>query len=883
MNKCILNQNIVLIILTFLLFPSIGFSDGENMIRNPGFENGAAESPEYQWRQNNWAKNDVEFTLDPQCPYSGKYSQRITLRRILNVPDLQFHTFALPVKPGMALRVKFWLKGESNTPPITVKFRKLGAPYTSYWHMEIVPTNNWKEHVLVAALPDTVDTLDTSLMFSLQSQSTIWLDDVTVAEMPHVDSQPPIQGNLIANGSFEVGTDYWYAGFRESTDLTYSEIASEKNISARLASELSNASPDGVRVLHFSIFEHCKMSLTSAYFPMRYNIPAIIGFQLKSSRPGCNFRVRLNSGDYATLLTSAEKQFTSPDTKWHTYQLPVVPKPSGSGTYFLELISESPADYELDAVCVNEGDHLLASDQCRRFNVGVEAAEDKNPANIFYTGDYALFRVRVESNMPKAEKTLFKGRVVDVWGRVIHQFELNVPTSKDGYGESVFVLPTNAYGGFKCELWSKAPDDSCCPSAELIYSVVPKLPRPNESENSLDSFYGGHVWLTPYNLLIAEKAGFRWLRLHPPFTTKWMMVEQSKGVFRFFFDGIKRANTMGFRILGSLDTTPKFYAIPGIKEYSYWGGRCVMPGDWEAYRKYVTTTVQAFKPYVDCWEIWNEPNQPRFLQIPKGKDRDQAILEILRNTRLALDEACLNVPLVAPGYSSVYTPGFHKVVSEGIADIDSVSFHFYNESIGVEELSSGFIDRLDFIRTLKNHSGKIPDIWMSEGGVSACATWLKTSGIPQTQAITVLEAANTLVRQSVALKALGLKKYFHYQDFAHPSGRLVYLNETNGMIDNNGIPHPSLAAHATMVRFLDNAKPEGLYGEKRDGTNLTIARFRMESSMRGISVIWSYKPILASKVIDLIPPNTQLYNMMGNPLTSSDELMIDRNPIYCME
>lgn len=866
--------------------PALAIIEGTNLIVNPGFEAGAIGSPGYRWRPNNWAKNDVAFVLDSDRPHSGQYAQRITMNRILHEPQVEFAQRNIPVKPGMAVQLRFWMRGRTNSLPIQVQFRKGEAPYTTYWDFQIAPEDQWTEYVFNVTLPPATDPDDTALMFNMKQENTYWLDDVSVVEFPVTDGRPAMTGNLLANGSFEAGRDRWYAEFRESGGKSYSnfEPAVQKNIQADITAVAAADAPSGHRVLRFPVFENCSTNLTSAYFSMRYNIPAIISFKLKTSAPGRNFHVQLGSGKVPNL-TVLGKGFTSPDTDWHTYTFPVTPAPSSSGVYFLQLSTASPGEYELDSVRVNEGGQPFDDDQARRFNAGIEPADDTHPANIFYHNDKALFRLRVENSAPTPgiipDPIPFRGRVVDVWNRTISEFNLAVTLDEQGMGEATFQLPTHLRGGFKCEMdRADIPLSRVMPAAELIYNVVDPLPSPKDAG---DSYFGGHVMLTPYNLLIAERAGFRWLRLHPPMPTKWMVIEQEPGKYDFQLEGVQRAHDMGFKLLGSFDTTPTFFALPQFSKTTGGWSNNSLPGDWAAYRRYVVAVTRAFAPYIDHWEVWNEPDSSGFLKVPDEKKRAESYVEILRNTRQALDDAGLKPPLVAPAVSHITAKIFRPAVRDGARDLDIVSFHYYNETTGPEEFKPAMSDELAFIRGFKNHAGQTPDIWMTEGGVWLASgnTWLRTSQAPHTQVVGVLDAAHSLVRTAVAFKAMGLGKHFHYADFAAPSGRTVCRDECSGLIDVNGIPLPSLAAHAAMVRFLDQAQPLGLQVEKVGGTDVVLARFIRDS--RPITVVWSRVPVSLRDAGAVLPTGGKLYDMMGNPLRRDQGILLSLNPIYFVE
>ncbi|MHB1157019.1 MAG: carbohydrate binding domain-containing protein [Phycisphaerales bacterium] len=156
----------------------------ENMLKNPGFENGPVGSPNYHWSLNNWAKNEVEAALDETNPHSGKFCQRVTMKKIVKEPDVQLISQMLPLKPNMTVELRFWMRGNASEKPIMVQFRKYPAPYTTYWKAMISLTPEWKEYVFRMPLPAALDPEHTGLMFDLQDENTFWLDDVSVKQVP---------------------------------------------------------------------------------------------------------------------------------------------------------------------------------------------------------------------------------------------------------------------------------------------------------------------------------------------------------------------------------------------------------------------------------------------------------------------------------------------------------------------------------------------------------------------------------------------------------------------------------------------------------------------------------------------------------------------------
>jgi len=154
-----------------------------NLVKNPSFEN----PPEsYAWKQNNWAKNDVEFALDPDNPHSGKQSQRITLRHGVNgKTDVQLVYQGLPLLPGTHLELRFWTRGGPTATGITVSLGTSFAPFAKYFSGDIKLSPTWTESVFQIVLPADANPQYNALVFELKEEATIWIDDVSLTEVPN--------------------------------------------------------------------------------------------------------------------------------------------------------------------------------------------------------------------------------------------------------------------------------------------------------------------------------------------------------------------------------------------------------------------------------------------------------------------------------------------------------------------------------------------------------------------------------------------------------------------------------------------------------------------------------------------------------------------------
>jgi hypothetical protein len=854
-----------------------GFASGvfarpsSNMISDPGFEIPSGES---QWIENNWDNCIAEFERSRDKPHSGEYCQRVTILEQLG-RDVQFLFPDLPVGPGSMVELRFWIRGaegEIALRPIEVLFRRRAHPYTTYFVMRVGLTPEWHEYKCNVTLPEDTNPDDTCLMFVLAQETSFWLDDVSVRMLPSEQPGVPLEGNQVANGSFEVGRDRWYATFRESGGYVNSPIATERNTDADLRVITVPDAPDGNRVLRFEVFPKCSAAVTSAYFPLRYGHPATVGFRLKTSIKGAVLDARVGHGLFPNNVW-AEERITSPNKDWNFHSFTFTPTPSTSGTYFLEFRTETVGEYLLDAVTVSEGTERLFSTRITPTVAGWEPVDDAHPANIFSFGERIAFNVRVQTE-PGRELAHLTGHELDAWGREIENVEVTVPLSSQGLGQGTIELPSDRLGSFKCELfWDEHREG--VPAVEIVYHVPPDLP-PLKSVK--DSFFGGHFQLTPNDLHIAKRGGFRWLRLHPPLCTKWLVVEPEKGEFAFSLSGAKRAKAMGFHILGTFGSVPEFYssAQEGMATGSVFTN--FAPNDWQAWEDYCALVMRVFGPYIDHWENWNEPDGG-FLRVGPGQDRLDLFMKLSEHAYQAARSTIGDVTLVGGAVATLGRSLLFDGLEAGLGEYcDAVSFHHYGFTP-----DRRLIEKIESLSGRTGRDGKELGVWHSEGGLwlSVGGSWLKTTGLPNLGGTSMTEAAAELVKTMAVLKAIGVRKHFHYSGCGHQAGRIVYRNDCANLIDINGIPHAVFGAHAAAVLLLEGAEGKGFEERKVDNAILSVARFEREG--KPILVVWSDRPVPLDRVAEFDPGTTKVFDMMGNGIDVDDATGIEPTPVYVMK
>jgi len=868
----------------------------KDLISNPGFESGSAP-----WVENNWLNNDMRYGRDSNQPHSGSFSFKMEFVKVVGGNNSAFLYPHLPVRPGQILKISYWARGISNGPPLLLRVRKGTAPYTTYFQAESPLAEGWQEFSYTVEIPQNADANDTQLFFYTTLPGTVWLDDVSVTELPSVDQGEAPKENPLRNASFEVGRDGWTATFRKREFPSLWEESGGNYPSpdnAELKIVKAGDAPEGRQYLSFDINPGSRVFLTSAYFRARYGHPMRLQFSLRSNGTR-EFQTVIGSGKNANRTMNGGTTLRS-SNQWQSFCVPVTLKASLGGVYFVEMEFNQPGRYDLDAVSLTEDENPIP--ELFPPATSIVSALGSPVGNLYDRNQEAAFTLSIAKK--KSSRPLFyEIAVFNFLGLERSSQTVTITPDANGYGEAAFQVPTGEYGAFRItaressppephggfitwikNLFGQPPAKQPAPGnllAEQLYSVLPSLPPPAARP---DSFFGGHVDLTPYNLEIARKAGFRWLRLYPPLITQWMSVEPKPGQWTFQVDDVSRAKALGFHILGNLCSCPDFAADIDPKanavEKSRWR-RSFIPANLDRWKEYVTRTFNAFYPHIDAWEIWNEPDGD-YMRFRPSLDRATVYLSLLRSAREALNANAKPVVLIGPAVSNINAPlGWEILKNGGGLLLDAFSFHHYDLAAGGENPDPAYLTPiLDGYRTFTNCQGKPLPLWHTEGGayINGSQSWLETYNVPPSSSVTPPEAAASMVRSALFFKASGVKRYFDFLAGASRAGRRIHEDITEGFFDVTGIPGPGTAAHAAMVALVEDGEPAGIEVREVEGISVKIAHFKGPEG--NVDAVWAGSPVPLSKILPPDSPN-EIRDMMGNQVPLA-EARTGEFPLYVL-
>ena len=857
------------LLLLFILFAAtlLAFNPlrAQNLISNPGFETTAAP-----WVLDNWAQNEVTASRTTVNPHSGNYCYKVEMTSAVSTPNVMLAYPGLAVKPGMAVKIKFWARGQSNGLAITTLVRKGQSPYTAYFRTEKSLSDQWQEYTFTTVMPASLDTVNVNFRFMLSALGFFCIDDVSVVALGNEATLPAV--NPVRNPSFESGTDGWTATIRRDEFGTPSKesgnIAPTAESSALLVKADSNL-PHGRQYLSFTIPAGCRATVTSAYFHCRQNQPLRLRFSARSNGVR-HITAGIGSGKLQTMTQSGSSFTTS--AQWQEFTvpltLPVITDPPYYN-YFVYFQSSEAASFDIDGVSIVENAQL--SPVLWPAAAALTTSGDAPAGNLYYANDTISLQLTVAGS-DKDTMLPYKVAVADYLERPVWDSTVQVSQDHEGYGALTFHAPAGQKGGFRASVYAMHAPTVVL--AEQIYSVVPLLPEPSANPNS---FFGAHADLTTYNLAIARRAGFRWLRLYPPFATLWMAMEPSPGIWKYDTTQIAAAHRMGFQLVSGFNTAPDFAADldTGVNVQNRWSSP-YPPASIAQWKDYIVKCYNAFHPYINAWEVWNEPDW-NYLKVRPGLKKDSVYLSLLKSARAVFDSTGQPVTLAGPALANMNDSlGWSALRRGGDTLLNAYSFHTYELNAGGNSPDDAHITPiLSRMRLYRNNTGDTLPLWLTEAGtyLYGGSSWLTTYQVPASSPLSVSQAAAAVTRGALYYKAMGIRRYMQYQVYASPTGRRIYQDGTAAFIDVNGIATPSMAAHAAMVQLLDEAIPLGF--EVIAGTAARAAHFSTAS--KNIDVYWSAS-ITPLTSLTTLQPGDQILDMMGNLITGNID--IGEYPVY---
>lgn len=215
----------------------------------------------------------------------------------------------------------------------------------------------------------------------------------------------------------------------------------------------------------------------------------------------------------------------------------------------------------------------------------------------------------------------------------------------------------------------------------------------------------------------AARTDARWIRVH----IDWHAIEKVKGKFDWGYvdHWIDGARARGMRVLGLITNTPDWAKAPGTALYA-------PPIDPADYAAFAANVVRRYSDRVSDWEVWNEPNLPRFLGYA---ERQAAVyVGLLKAAYPAIKVVQPNSTVMSAGLSpalGVDAPAnfLNDMYTNGAKGyFDAVAMHPYVFPGGIAaDTDHGWSDLARAHDVMTVHGDGDKKIWMTEFGAPTSA------------------------------------------------------------------------------------------------------------------------------------------------------------------
>ncbi|HEY3329360.1 MAG TPA: LamG-like jellyroll fold domain-containing protein [Capsulimonadaceae bacterium] len=332
---------------------------------------------------------------------------------------------------------------------------------------------------------------------------------------------------------------------------------------------------------------------------------------------------------------------------------------------------------------------------------------------------------------------------------------------------------------------------------------------------SAGSFFGYHVNSWSQDMLdAAARLGLGWERGHNMLQATWFIrAEPREGAWDYNHDfQIDNLKKRKMNILGQFFGTPYWAAasggvpIPQDEVNAYPSGSAPK---LDAFREYVTRTVNRFKGTIHDWETWNEPEVSMFWN---GSPEQLAeMIKVAYEAAKAADPTC-NV--MHAGYTSAWNWEEQAAKAGAFKYGDAVSCHvYYTASQSPEEAYANMkatYDHFERLPIVYGHGKALP-IWNTESGLPS-TSWLRGldawTALPESvrPACNAAAAARRQVQFDALQQAIGYVRSFSYLQSAGDAGPYESLSTT----DITNAQKPQVIARVAMAAQVDGARCAGM-------------------------------------------------------------------------
>lgn len=647
--------------------------------------------------------------------------------------------------------------------------------------------------------------------------------------------------NLLFNGSFEHGTNGWFPAF----PLLVAGKPIPGSHGLGLNQVLTNANNiDGNQLLRLPLPQWNNKKITSSWFKADGSGKHTFIFYAKSENGTGNLLVRIN-GAYK----SPYKIFKiSKDWKRYGFTTDIYPEKDRK---LLQIILRARGGRQdkisIDGLMFCAGDgNALQGKYASKTPVEIALKLLNNKKHILLSDEKCKFELSVFS--AKKRDLTIKIDGINFFNQPLPLItkKISVAAGKIAKLQLTEKVPGNGLYLYRVSAWEneKKLGENFC-NVAVFDAATAKLPY------SKNYRVGNEFMLNDENIIFNKKQGSALVKLMDCGTgiAQWKFIEPREGKFMFttknnpmhdaaaefggdtdFIERAKFLKKHGITTMGVLYRAPKWAIKRNIKYNSLVPPR--NPEELKLWRKYVETAVKTFGPYVDDWEVWNEPGWWGGVKNAANAETFYKMVKIAAPIIRKYDPTAKIVASIYEGkWMGDKNDNFEKFLSFGAWKyFDVVSVH--GEGAGYAKWKT------EVNPLMKKYAGKVYPIWNTESPNWGTPWYEDVYGLTleerETKKSQFKQAANEL-RMMVVQFANGITKVHHYHSDTGKSYATLNTGKVSGTACyGNGFPSVVGGVLGTAAALLGECD---LLGSQKISSKISLLKIK-KADGRVIVFLW---------------------------------------------
>lgn len=337
----------------------------------------------------------------------------------------------------------------------------------------------------------------------------------------------------------------------------------------------------------------------------------------------------------------------------------------------------------------------------------------------------------------------------------------------------------------------------------------------------------------------------------------WNNLEPQKGKWNFetLDRYVELAQEHEIELLLPLALSPRWASARPDEESAYGLGPAAEPRNLEDWRNYVRTVATRYKGEIHYYELWNEPNFPRFYSGSM-----EMMLTLSREAYRILKEVDPDITVVSPSatHGKDGINWLDRYLSEGGGNYaDVIGFHFYV----VPDPPEAKVPLIEQVKALmETHQIQEKPLWNTESG------WLGKEPFPSDPEV----AASYVARSYILNWAAGVERFYWYDWDYNPAVSLHLTQEDGKSLTPAGI------AYGEIKKWLVGSQMSGCH--QSTVTKTWICQLNRDRDDRSW-IVWNPDRSVRFRVSEEWGVN-QVWNLAGEQqLLSGNQIEIGQSPL----